>query len=347
MLTKKERNLIKSVYYTATLSKWFFTAAMLSVLFILIFGFITGFIFTAPVELMFLQVLIWAICGILGFVFWGIDITYSMMYITRSEKYGALLKEASINVDKKGIIESAQMIYSRNVIAGFLFRLMRILLYIPLFKWAWETSVMAEKKSQLVADYYKIKLHKGCGKIVIVIPVITFLTIIPVSMTGYKMQQERIDVLTENSNALIKEFESSCDKVVDFNIIDGRTEFVDITAYITNPDNDLESYVKVVMNEEGKITEIHYGMDVDKTASKGENLENYKKVIEIFHECILNSNIPADSDFLLDSPTLPEEFLKLFMEQDYDEEIFIQDNTDIYWNRYSYGDNLTIILNLK
>lgn len=176
MLNKKEKIFLKKVYYLAAFGQYMLTTSVISIVAILPFAFILGFILEIPTDLWIIQLQILIYSGIAFALIGSICWLYTQTYSTMSNTYIKISEKAGLKVDKKKELDELRALYKVSVFSNVI-KAFRIVTAIPIVGKTIGLCIEFKEDADVLAKYFEIKLVRWLPSCVCLVPIIAILSL--------------------------------------------------------------------------------------------------------------------------------------------------------------------------
>ncbi|MCC8357536.1 MAG: hypothetical protein LJU34_06815 [Oscillospiraceae bacterium] len=193
------------------------------------------------------------------------------------------------------------------------------------------------RNARLTAEVCGVRVPRTKNYVtaVVLLPILLLTAVyIPHFIAARRTMEAEIAVASESVYALQAALQEGCDHV---HADDPREEYDSggyrVSGYLYSSDSPLTSYIYVLIDNEGFISEVNYAIDLDIQGDKEENILKTAAELATLNRMLNSAGLSARAEELLGEYTLPEEFISQFMAGSYYESITYvkSDNTWIYY----------------
>ncbi len=199
------------------------------------------------------------------------------------------------------------------------------------------------RNAKVVATVLDVSLPKARNSVLAYV-LIPLLLVIGVYIPNYASAKQIVDAQTAQASQAVEQMvttlESGCAYVYSDDPQESyRSYGYSVSGHLYERDTNFDSYISIKIDNDGKIYEVNYSIDVDIEADKEVNLEHISSDLATLNQLMTQSGVSASSH-LLKTPLLPDDFIAAFTEQSYYEDISvtIDDTTSLRYNTDSKED---------
>ncbi|MCD8116813.1 MAG: hypothetical protein LUE21_06820 [Oscillospiraceae bacterium] len=193
------------------------------------------------------------------------------------------------------------------------------------------------RNARLTAEVCGVQIPRAKNYVtaVVLLPILLLTAVyIPHFVAARQRMEAEIAVASESVYALQAALQEGCDRVY---ADDPREEYDSggyrVSGYLYGYDSPLTSYIYVIIDNEGFVSEVSYAIDLDIQEDKEESILKAETELAALHQLLNSAGLPARAEELLADYALPEAFISQFMAGSYYESITYakSDNTWIYY----------------
>lgn len=195
------------------------------------------------------------------------------------------------------------------------------------------------KNAKTVAQLVGVKLPGAVVQVLLIV-FVPFLLLSALAIPGYLQSARQIrsamDVACVTVQELEATFETACDSTYANDPHEQYREYgYDVSGSFYHEEGDLESYIRVTVNNEGVVDEVAYCMDIDVNLSKQENLERCEADMARLNRMLLSADVAFAGENLHKTHTLDADFVEQFQSSSYYEDFRIRDDDAGMYFSYS------------
>lgn len=195
------------------------------------------------------------------------------------------------------------------------------------------------KNAKTVAQLVGVKLPGAVVQVLLIV-FVPFLLLSALAVPGYLQSTRQIRSAMDAACVTVQELETTFDMACDSTYANDPHEQYweygyDVSGSFYHKEGDLESYIRVTVNNEGVVDEVAYCMDIDVSLSKQENLERCEADMARLNQMLLSADVVFASKNLNDVHTLNTDFVEQFQSASYYKEFRIRDDDAGMYFSYS------------